>query len=41
LQFAEDNNIAFIESSALNGTNVEIGFNKIISEIYRILEKNK
>jgi len=33
--------MAFIEASALDGTNVEVGFDKIISEIYRILEKNK
>ena len=40
--FAEDNNLAFIETSALDATNVEarIRFETILLEIYRIVRKN-
>jgi len=38
--FAEDNNLAFIETSALDATNVELAFETILIEIYRIVRKN-
>ena len=34
--FAEDNNLAFIETSALDATNVDLAFQTICIEIYRI-----
>jgi Ras-related protein Rab-11A len=34
--FAEDNNLAFIETSALDATNVDLAFETICIEIYRI-----
>jgi Ras-related protein Rab-11A len=34
--FAEDNNLAFIETSALDNTNVPLAFETILIEIYRI-----
>ena len=34
--FAEDNNLAFIETSALDSTNVDLAFETILIEIYRI-----
>lgn len=34
--FAEDNNLAFIETSAKDATNVDLAFETIIIEIYRI-----
>lgn len=36
-QFAESNNLAFIEASALEAYNVENAFNKIISGILSII----
>jgi len=38
--FAEDNNLAFIETSAFEGTNVDLAFETILIEIYRIVRKN-
>jgi len=38
--FAEDNNLAFIETSALDATNVELAFETVLIEIYRIVRKN-
>jgi len=38
--FAEDNNLAFIETSALDATNVDLAFETILIEIYRIVRKN-
>jgi len=38
--FAEDNNLAFIETSALDSTNVDLAFETICIEIYRIVRKN-
>ena len=38
--FAEDNNLAFIETSALDTTNVDLAFETILIEIYRIVRKN-
>ncbi|KAJ3190393.1 hypothetical protein HDU85_000689 [Gaertneriomyces sp. JEL0708] len=36
-QFATENNLSFIETSALDATNVELAFQKILTEIYRIV----
>jgi len=36
-QFAEKNYLSFIETSALDSTNVELAFQKILAEIYRIV----
>ena len=38
--FAEDNNLAFIETSAMESTNVSLAFETILIEIYRIVRKN-
>jgi len=35
--FAEKNNLSFIETSALDSTNVEAAFQNILTEIYRIV----
>ena len=32
--FAKDNNIAFLETSALNGKNIEIAFKTLVDEVY-------
>ena len=37
--FAEDNNLAFIETSALDATNVDLAFETILIEIYRIVTR--
>jgi len=37
--FAEDNNLAFIETSARDATNVDLAFETILIEIYRIVRK--
>jgi len=37
--FAEQNNLAFIETSALDSTNVDIAFETILIEIYRIVTR--
>ena len=37
---AEFNNLAFIETSALDATNVDLAFETILVEIYRIVRKN-
>jgi len=36
-QFAADNNLSFIETSALDASNVELAFQNILTEIYRIV----
>lgn len=36
-QFATDNNLLFIETSALDATNVELAFQKILTEIYKVV----
>ncbi|KNC96857.1 small GTP-binding protein domain [Spizellomyces punctatus DAOM BR117] len=36
-QFATENGLSFIETSALDATNVELAFQKILTEIYRIV----
>ena len=38
--FAEDNNLAFIETSALDATNVDLAFETTMIEVYRIVRKN-
>ena len=38
--FAEDNNLAFIETSGLQGTNVDLAFETLLIEIYRVVRKN-
>ena len=37
--FAEKNNLAFIETSALDSTNVDLAFETILIEIYRIVTR--
>tara|TARA_B100000524_G_scaffold205091_1_gene107091 strand:- start:282 stop:710 length:429 start_codon:yes stop_codon:yes gene_type:complete len=37
--FAESNNLAFIETSALDATNVDLAFETILIEIYRIVTR--
>ncbi|KAI1912959.1 Rab GTPase ypt31 [Ophidiomyces ophidiicola] len=36
-QFASDNNLSFIETSALDASNVELAFQNILTEVYRIV----
>ncbi|KAI8882967.1 rab11 protein [Backusella circina FSU 941] len=36
-QFASENGLSFIETSALDSTNVELSFQRILTEIYRIV----
>jgi len=36
-KFAAENNLSFIETSALDSSNVELAFTKILTEIYRIV----
>ncbi|KAJ3029415.1 Ras- protein Rab-11B [Rhizophlyctis rosea] len=36
-QFASENGLSFIETSALDSSNVELAFQKILTEIYRIV----
>jgi len=38
-QFAETHNLSFIETSALDSTNVETAFHNILTEIYRIVSQ--
>ena len=38
-QFSQDNNLSFIETSALNAVNVEEAFRSILSEIYKLGSK--
>jgi len=37
--FAEQNNLAFIETSAMDSTNVDVAFETILIEIYRIVTR--
>jgi Ras-related protein Rab-11A len=39
MAFAERNNLAFIETSALDATGVDEAFRQILTEIYRIMSK--
>lgn len=39
IEFAEKNGVAFIETSALDSTNVETAFHRIITEIYQHTKK--
>ncbi|GMR49494.1 hypothetical protein PMAYCL1PPCAC_19689, partial [Pristionchus mayeri] len=38
-QFAESNNLSFIETSALDSTNVETAFTTILTEVYKSVSK--
>jgi len=38
-QFASENNLSFIETSALDASNVELAFQNILTEIYGIVSK--
>jgi len=38
-QFSEKNNLSFIETSALDSTNVELSFQNILTEIYRSVSR--
>eukprot|EP00911_Craspedida_sp_UC1_P002148 UC1_evm1s1652 len=40
-KFAEDNQLSFIETSALDSTNVESAFHNILSEIYHIVSQKQ
>jgi GTPase SAR1 family protein len=39
MQFAKENNLAFIETSANEGSNVETAFHNILTEIYHQLSR--
>ena len=39
MQFAEKHNLAFIETSALDSTGVETAFQRILTEIYRLMNR--
>lgn len=39
MAFAENNNLAFIETSALDSTGVEEAFRQILTEIYRLISR--
>ena len=38
-EFAEKNDVAFLETSALDSVNVEQAFTQVLTEIYRIVSK--
>lgn len=38
-QFASENQLSFIETSALDASNVELAFQKILTEIYRLVSQ--
>ncbi|CAD8109112.1 unnamed protein product [Paramecium primaurelia] len=40
-QFCEQNKVGYIETSALNNTNVDIAFNQMVTEIYKIVSAQK
>lgn len=40
MEFAEKHNLAFIETSALDSRGVETAFQRILTEIYRLLNRN-
>eukprot|EP01064_Diplonema_japonicum_P017091 TRINITY_DN25134_c0_g1_i1.p1 TRINITY_DN25134_c0_g1~~TRINITY_DN25134_c0_g1_i1.p1 ORF type:complete len:229 (+),score=49.63 TRINITY_DN25134_c0_g1_i1:45-689(+) len=39
-QFAEENNLAFLETSALDSTNVEKAFEWLVKEVYSVVNSN-
>ena len=39
MAFAEKHNLAFIETSALDSTGVETAFQRILTEIYRLMSR--
>ncbi|CAK81256.1 unnamed protein product (macronuclear) [Paramecium tetraurelia] len=40
-QFCEQNKVGYIETSALNNINVEMAFNQMVTEIYKIVSAQK
>jgi len=38
-QFASENNLSFIETSALDASNVELAFQNILTDIYQIVSQ--
>ncbi|CAD8145176.1 unnamed protein product [Paramecium octaurelia] len=40
-QFCEQNKVGYIETSALNNVNVELAFNQMVTEIYKIVQGQK
>ncbi|CAD8209624.1 unnamed protein product [Paramecium octaurelia] len=40
-QFCEQNKVGYIETSALNNVNVELAFNQMVTEIYKIVSAQK
>ncbi len=40
-QYANQHRLAIIETSALDCTNVDIAFDRIVNEIYRVVSHNK
>ncbi|CAD8124647.1 unnamed protein product [Paramecium sonneborni] len=40
-QFCEQNKVGYIETSALNNTNVDLAFNQMVTEIYKIVSTQK
>ncbi|GMR49495.1 hypothetical protein PMAYCL1PPCAC_19690, partial [Pristionchus mayeri] len=38
--YAQRNNLFFIETSALNGTNVDLAFTTLLNEIYKLKNKS-
>ena len=39
MSFAEKHNLAFIETSALDSTGVETAFQRLLTEIYRLMSR--
>ena len=41
MAFAEQHNLAFIETSALDASGVDVAFTNILTEIYRLMNKKQ
>jgi len=41
MAFAEQHNLAFIETSALDASGVDVAFQNILTEIYRLMNKKQ
>lgn len=41
IEFANEKHIGFIETSALEGLNVDIAFERVIAEIYRVISTSQ
>ncbi len=41
MAFAEEHNLAFIETSALDATGVDQAFHQILTEIYRLMNRKQ